>query len=377
MAVTAQNPCDQVVIDDAGVFGNDASGVNSAANQLINSGADVRVRTIQTYGTAGNLDRYESQLEQQCPSWTDSSGNRKNNLVVIIVAIQERQTGLYYGSQWDNALGGQWTQIQANTMNPRFAQGDFAGGVIAGLQQINRLIQAPTSGQTTSSSTGGALAGTIVLTIIIAIIVIVALLGGLLWFRNYRKSSEKRQAARQKALLAKQGAASKVNQLVDKIQMLEIKVNATAAKVSPEDAAPLLEGLDKAKNLIDQGAQKYSELGHSAGNPENPKLGESQLEVIAEEYQKVLDILNQAGEEVNREETTLNTFQQAIDGFNDKASGVNAAIEAAQRKMEAAQNSGFKTVYPDGILAQAMSIFWIKLVPYIKQEIYTGSEKPG
>ena len=240
-----------MVVDDAGVFGDQASGVNAAANQLVSSGADVRVRTIQTFGNAGNLDRYETQLEQQCPSWTDSSGTRKNNLIVIIVAIQERQTGLYYGSQWDNALGGQWTQIQSNTMNLRFAQGDFAGGVIAGLQQINRFIQTQPAvkqrPRTQRQPAVNRLPPALVvpwreqslLTVIIAIIVIVALLLRLIWFRSYRKSSAKRQAARQKALLAKQGAASKVNQLVDKIQMLEIKVNATAVKVSPEDVAPL------------------------------------------------------------------------------------------------------------------------------------------
>ena len=83
-------------------------------------------------------------------------------------------------------------------------------------------------------------------------------------------------------------------------------------------------------------------------------MGESQLEVIAVEYQKVLDILNEAAGEVNKEEAALNTFQQAIDGFNDKASGVNAAVEAAQRKMAAARNSGFLTVYPDRILVQAI-----------------------
>jgi hypothetical protein len=140
---SVQNVCDQIVIDEAGVFANGADSVQNAANQLIRSGADVRVRTIQTYGNAGNLDRYEAQLEQQCLSWTDTSRNRKNNLVVILVAIQERQTGIYYGSQWEKALENKWTQIQSEIMNPRFVQGDFAGGVIDGIQEINRLIQSP------------------------------------------------------------------------------------------------------------------------------------------------------------------------------------------------------------------------------------------
>jgi uncharacterized protein YoxC len=137
------------------------------------------------------------------------------------------------------------------------------------------------------------------------------------------------------------------------MQMLEIKVNGTAAKVAPEDAAPLLEGLNKSRNLVDQGAQRYSELGHSAGNPENPKMGETQLEVITQEYQKVLDILNQAIEEVNRVETALATFQEAIDGFSPEASGINATIESAHQKIESARSQGYKTEHPAGILARA------------------------
>jgi hypothetical protein len=140
---SVQNVCDQIVIDEAGVFDSGADSVQNAVNQLIKSGADVRVRTIQTYGNAGNLDWYEAQLEQQCLSWADTSGNRKNNLVVILVAIKERQTGIYYGSQWEKELGNSWTQIQSEIMNPRFVRGDFAGGVIDGIQEINRLIQSP------------------------------------------------------------------------------------------------------------------------------------------------------------------------------------------------------------------------------------------
>jgi uncharacterized membrane protein YgcG len=258
----------------------------------------------------------------------------QNNLVVILVSTQERQTGVYYGSQWEKELGASWTRIQADVMNPRFAQGDFAGGVIAGLQEINRLINAQNGGQTSTPGTGGASAGWIVLGVLLGFIVLIAVLLGIFLYRSSRKSRDRRLAIQQKALIAKQGAASKVNQLVETMQMLDIKVSGTAAKVAPEDAAPLLEGLSKTRNLVDQGAQRYSELGHSAGNPENPKMGETQLEVITQEYQKVLDILNQAIEEVNRVETALATFQEAIDGFSPEASGINATIESAHQKID-------------------------------------------
>ncbi len=63
--VTAQNLCDQPVVDEAGVFNNRTGEVESAAKRLVSSGADVRVRTITTYGPTGNLDRFEADLEKQ------------------------------------------------------------------------------------------------------------------------------------------------------------------------------------------------------------------------------------------------------------------------------------------------------------------------
>ncbi len=352
----AQSPCEQTVVDSAGVFGNRTADVEAAARNLASSGADVRVRIVQTYGSAGNLDRYESQLEQQCPSWTDAGGNRKNNLVVILVSIQERQTGLYYGSQWENALGSRWTQIQTNTMNPRFQQGDFAGGVIAGLNEINRLITAQASGPVSTPSSGGFPAGQVALIFLLVLLFFFVLPIGLFLFIRYRKSKERRLAAQQKARLAKQGAAAKVNSLVDAVQMLEIKVNATAAKVSPEDVAPLLDGLNKAKNLVDQGAQTYSELNHSAGNPDDPKLGEAQLGVVAQEYQKVTDTLREASSEVGQVEAGIATLQQAADSYDSRAAEVKTAIESAANKQEGAKKTGFKASEPAEMLARARKL---------------------
>jgi hypothetical protein len=83
------------VIDVANLFDNRIGEVVTAASKLSSQGADIRVRTILTYGTAGNLDQYEAQLEQQSPSWIGQDGDRKNNLIVLIVSLQDQQTGLY------------------------------------------------------------------------------------------------------------------------------------------------------------------------------------------------------------------------------------------------------------------------------------------
>jgi hypothetical protein len=89
----AQNHCDQLLLDEANVFGGQLASVEAEAQRLVNLGADVRVRTIQTYGAAGTLDNYQEAIERECASWRAPDGGRKNNLIVLMVAVQERRTG--------------------------------------------------------------------------------------------------------------------------------------------------------------------------------------------------------------------------------------------------------------------------------------------
>lgn len=329
-----------LVLDDAGIFGNRIGEVETAANKIVSQGGDVRVRTILTYGASGNLDQYEAQLEQQSPSWLGQDGDRKNNLIVLIISLQEGQTGLYYGAYWDDVLGDEWLHIQTDIMNPFFRNGDYAGGAIKGLEEIQRLI----AGNEQSESRWWIIP--------IIIVVVIGSIIGLFLFMSYRKKRVKRLAARQKAMLAKQAAASGINELIETTQMLEIKVNVMAEKVVSDEAALLKDGLEAAKRLINQSSQTYSELSHSAGDPENPRLGEAELGAIEPQYQKILGNLRQAREAIQGAEERITAVQQIIDGFPIKVAEVNAAIEDALRKLDELKVAGFKSTYAAELIAK-------------------------
>ena len=337
------------VIDDANIFGNRTGEVEAAAAKLVSKGADLRVRTILTYGSAANLDQYEAQLEQQSPSWLGQNGDRKNNLIVLIISTQERQTGLYYGSLWDTILGGNWLRIQTDIMNPLFRNGDYVAGTVQGLAEIQRLIE--NNGQTTApvQTSKGSSNWWI---IPVVILVIIGLLVGLFIFFNSRKSRARQLAMRQKAILAKQAAASGINQLIETTQMLEIKVNVISGQVVAGESTALREGLEKAKRLTDQSSQAYSELSHSAGDPENPRLGEAQLAVIEPEYQKILGNLREAKDAVKLVEDNLAVIQKAVSDFPNKVNEVNSAIEDSLSKQAELNKAGFKTSYPAELVAK-------------------------
>jgi uncharacterized membrane protein YgcG len=338
-----------LVVDDAKVFGNRVAEVEAAANKLVSQGADVRVRTILTYEAAANLDQYEAQLEQQSPSWLGQDGDRKNNLIVLIISSQERQTGLYYGAYWDDIIGDKWLTIQTDIMNPLFRDGDYTRGAIRGLEEIRQVIAGNGQSQSEPQTGTGQSKGWIIPVIIV---VIVSSIIGLFLFMNYRKRRTKRLAARQKAMLLKQAAASGINELIEAIQMLEIKVDVMADKVTPDEASPLRKGLEKARGLTNQSAETYSELSHSAGDPENPRLEESQLAVIEAEYQKIVDNLRQARESIKGVEEGITGIQQAVDSFPVKVAEVNTAIEDALRKQDELKGTGLKTTYPAELVAK-------------------------
>jgi uncharacterized membrane protein YgcG len=351
-----------LVIDDAQIFANRISEVETAANSLSADGADVRIRTITTYGNAGNLDRYEAQLERQSPSWLGSNGDRKDNLIVLMISLQERQTGIYYGSYWTNVIDDNWLRIQTEIMNPLFRDGDYAGGTIQGLAEIRRLIESkpagtgtPTVSQTVTQTVSPAAGQSNWWIFLVVIIVIACLVAGLLWYRGYRNNQTRRQTARQKALLAKQAAASGINELLEATQMLDIKVNVTAGKITPGEAAPLTDGLEKAKSLVNQSSQTYSELSHSAGDPENPRLGAAELATIESEYQKILDNLRQAREAKQGVESRIGAVQQAIDSYPARVNEVSAAAEDALQKQAELKSAGFKTDYLAGLVANGLN----------------------
>ncbi len=334
----AQSLDQMLVIDDANIFGDKITEIKAAAEELQNQGADVRVRTITSFGAYGNLDQYELQLEQRSPSWIGQNGDIKNNLIVLIISLEERETGLYYGEIWTNVLDDNWNRIQSDIMHPLFKDGDYAGGVIQGLKEIQRLIKEKDQ---TQSPTGQSKSWIIPLVFLIILVLVI----GFFVFSRYRQNKAKISAVRQKAILAKQAAASGINELIEATQMLDIKVNVTADKIAPEEAVPLRNGLEKATGLVNRSSQAYSDLSHSAGNPENPRLGEAELGVIEPEYQKIVIDLRDARDAIKDVEARIAGVQQTIDGFPQKVTEVNTAIKEALNKENGLQTAGFKTTY--------------------------------
>jgi|GEM_PF-2976410 len=134
--------CDQRIYDPKHQLGQHVpADVQHDVDRLSRAGATVRVRV---YGRVrhGSVSAAEAGDQAACSDWTDG-GHRASRLLVVAVAIPDRQTGIYYGAHWNRALNGSWRGIQQHDMNVEFKHGHYAAGLHRGLMAIDQNIHLP------------------------------------------------------------------------------------------------------------------------------------------------------------------------------------------------------------------------------------------
>ncbi len=150
----------RVLIDDPdGVLGADAARVEQAARPLADAGAEVII--VAAGPSAGTTEESaETYLRAYLArnNLAPSQDQLRPNQIVVFVATVAQRTSLRYGQRWIEQLDPVEARIQAQQMNPRFAEGDIAGGLIAGIDAINATINPPPPDRTWLYVLGGVLA---------------------------------------------------------------------------------------------------------------------------------------------------------------------------------------------------------------------------
>lgn len=142
--VFALAPCDQVVVDTAGVL-KDIPAIEAAAAKLAAlTDADVRVRIEPDYGSFRNLDAHvENIADTVCAEeWSNDVGTRDrySNLIMFWVTMN-RQIGIYYGDSWRKELSSRWVSIKDDKIIPSLRDGNFDRAFIRGIEETARVIE--------------------------------------------------------------------------------------------------------------------------------------------------------------------------------------------------------------------------------------------
>ena len=112
-----------------------------------------------------------------------------------------RGAALYFGTQWSTPLeqNSNFTRIQTEVMNPRFRDGDFAGGFVAGINETYRLLDQHLN---PSASDGGV--GSILVYIVLVIAGLVIISWAHAFYRRWREERAQNEVAQNEAVAERQ-----------------------------------------------------------------------------------------------------------------------------------------------------------------------------
>lgn len=353
--------CDATVVDQANVLGPNSVDVQSAAQKLEGLGADVRVRTYATIAPTTTLDQYEPSQVQQCSSWRNPNGKRKDNLVEFMVSMSPRRLAIYYGDSWVAPLRNNGTdaQIKSAVMTPLFKANNYSGGFAAGINATYDAISAyqhPAQNQEGSTTvvdnrkptdlTGlwwvlGVIAGALLLGVIL-FFGFRALAARRLEAEKRQEAEGRRQAARQRALSAKEAASAALHSLEEsgRQAVLASKAN-TYGKIDHPDATAMSAAFTKMLSLRTKASTGFDNASTAASNPSTTDLTTGVYDQIATHYQDVLDAANQAVEaadEVDRLTASIESLMKSLPG--DLATETDR-LTALTSQLEGMQQEGF------------------------------------
>ncbi len=367
-AVAAQD-CEQVVNDQAGLFGNQQAAVEAAANTLMGLGAEVRVVTLPDLGGRGNLDLVKEGWKDRCPSWQSPSRHLKSNLVVLMIAKKERKAGIYCGSTYlprltEDMMG----RIRTERMNPKFQAGDFAGGFIAAMDAIGNVItvtpqptasappvvvNVPQQASPPADLSGlwkflGWLLG---LGVIAAVV-----LGVLKVRRSNQQEQEWRRAAQlkaQRAMKACSAAILEFDEAGGPLTMLPIKLADLAKRAGAETLKPFNEKLASLTSRSNDLRGQFANLNTSANDPDADGRSVAEYNEMAAAYEPILSRLNAAQKELAAIAAEVTTLQQKLDSAPAAVEAADQAVKNAGGAIDGISTKGFKTESAQQLLAQA------------------------
>ena len=95
--------------------------------------------------TVPNLRLYDlstTTIETYAKAWFDGWGigsAKKNDGILILVAVRERQARIELGAAWGHRWDDYAQRVMNGRMVPRFKNGDYGGGILAGLEALERM----------------------------------------------------------------------------------------------------------------------------------------------------------------------------------------------------------------------------------------------
>ena len=174
LEVPAAPPLERPIIDQTESLANED--INRIA-QLINAerqkkSFQIGVLMIPTLGSDDSLEEYSLKVARQ---W-GIGDKKKSNGVLLLIAKNDRKMRIEVGNGMEGSLtDARASQIIRNTIAPKFRNGDYAGGVEAG---VKRIIDAAEGRNLSDNDIDGESIVSMLFIVIFITIIVIAILKG-------------------------------------------------------------------------------------------------------------------------------------------------------------------------------------------------------
>lgn len=343
-AKSAVTGCDQIVVDSTHAF--DDAAVRQAAERLARQAVDVRVVVFPR--VPGTLDSAVASRQAACTTWQSPSGRRKNDLVIIAIAAQEKQVGVYYGSALAGKLDKQWRRLLAEA-TPLLRSGNETAGVTTLLDSLATTLD-PTSHSSppprhhrppgvrhpvTASSSSSSWVG---VAFVGFLVVIAALIGGVAVTRRRRT----RAGARAHVAAARDAMSEAFMTLDQSTELVAARVGAL-----PDVDDPGLRALRAANASIQTDAtttlSAYTDTADTYSEAMLARASTAQIDEAEPRIQQATTALGELNARILALSASLDDLDRRTAELPLRLASIKATVTAARGQVEPLAASGFRT----------------------------------
>lgn len=329
----AQDSCTARIIDETGRIGG-ANRTEEAIQNLINEGAEPYVRIVNSFGSAGSLDRYVEQTVQRCANWQGMSGGWKSNLILIFVAMDTRDVGMYAGESWRSELHRRTERIQGREIAPRLRDGDFDLAVASGFDAARTEIQR--AGQPSEPVDLSGLWN------VLGWIVAIGTGFFIIFFvwraiNKWQTNKRARDAARQRAKAAYAQCTRLIKNVGDAFILFRSRLSQSeflsdARKSELAQETNKFEGIHKSAS---------AEFGGVRSDPNDTRLGTAELDELHKQLISIKDQLSKAEHFLQREGDSLKQLQQTAEALDARTQSMASEIAGIEELYTVRVDEGY------------------------------------
>jgi uncharacterized membrane protein YgcG len=345
------NDCASRVVDDANVLSPamEAQATQAAAG-LEAIGADPYVRFVRTYAPHASIDAYERALIRTCATYeSENAGERKNNLVLLIVAMSERKAVLSWGERWNASLEDEADRVRADFLNPNLRDGEYGRAVVDTLGEVERLLEEQLH---PSRGGGGLRTWAIVLSALVGLgLLVLAGVGA----ARYRRFTRKRAAAQAEAITRRDEATGAMTEMSTAHDELGGVVEIAKLQLGPEEVSELDDACAKATAAVDEAIQRYSALDGPEWDPERRHALED-FEKIAAAYRAAHEAASTAHAAIAETMNLASGLTKLAQELPREIEEVDTLLATASAARGSAAKVGYRVEKADDVIDRATSL---------------------